>query len=270
MSITNIKQIRIKKDGVYVSIKAMNDGLPLHTWKSDWLSKAYETQGQKGLDRDVLQMLYEEGCQLKGNHPSLERYRYVMENPEARRIYNAYLDRQNQAYAALSDADRDSLYRSETNGARQYRRTCENLEQEMFGEMADLCMEYEELIKDPEVLEHYASIKRWVAEYNHFVSPSKVMTIQDFKQKIDQSGSYEAVKNELQQDIFVRRAKTEKLEKIEFLVDFYNSMVSEENQLDLYEVKDGLDTLESYDCAIQEIGEAIKNVSKEKDVEREL
>ena len=105
MSITNIKQIRIKKDGVYVSIKAMNDGLPLHTWKSDWLSKAYETQGQKGLDREMLKMFYQDGCQPKGNHASLERYRYVLEHPEANRIYNIYLDRQNKAYAALSDAD---------------------------------------------------------------------------------------------------------------------------------------------------------------------
>ena len=113
MSLTYIEKITIKKDGVFLRTKSANDGKPFETWKSNSLSKTYEREGQKGLDREMLKMFYQEGCQPKGNHTSLERYRYVLEHPEANRIYNIYLDRQNEAYAVLSDADRDSLYRSE-------------------------------------------------------------------------------------------------------------------------------------------------------------
>ena len=267
MSLTYIEKITIKKDGVFLRTKSANDGKPFETWKSNSLSKTYETEGQKGLDREMLKMFYQEGCQPKGNHTSLERYRYVLDHPEANRIYNIYLDRQNEAYAALSDADRDSLYRSETSGARQYRRMSEKLEQEMFEKMTELCKEYDDLIQIPEIRKNWDSICECLELYNPLVSDKKRLTMQDMKELIERVGSFKDVKAELLQDVAEVKIKREKFEKIDFLVDLYNSVAPEEDQLDFYDVKDELDSLESYDQAIQDLGEALENLNNQKNNE---
>ena len=256
-----------KKDDVYLCTKSINDGLPFQTWKSNLLSKTFEREGQKGLDREILKMFYQEGCQPKGNHVSLDRYRYVLENPEARRIYNVYLDRQNQAYATLSDADRDSLYRSETPEARQYRRTCENLEQETFEKMAGLCKEYDDLIQVPEIQNNWDSIRECLELYNPLVSEQKRLTMQDMRELIARHGSFEDVKAVLVQDVAEAKMKRQKIEKIDLLIELYNSMVSEEKWLDFYDVKDGLDSLESYDQAIQELSETLQSLNHQKNNE---
>ena len=74
MSTELINRITVKKDGVYVSSHSSNDTSPYHSWRCKGLSEVYDAEGQKGLDREVIRMLYEY-AELRGSHKSLARYR---------------------------------------------------------------------------------------------------------------------------------------------------------------------------------------------------
>ena len=92
MSTELINRITVKKDGVYVSSHSSNDTSPYHSWRCRGLSEIYAVEGQKGLDREVIRMLYEY-AELRGSHKSLERYRYAKDTPTARAIYQKYMDK---------------------------------------------------------------------------------------------------------------------------------------------------------------------------------
>ena len=59
MSTELINRITVKKDGVYVSSHSSNDTLPTIRGGAKGLSEVYAAEGQKGLDREVIRMLYE-------------------------------------------------------------------------------------------------------------------------------------------------------------------------------------------------------------------
>ena len=59
MSTELINRITVKKDGVYISSHSSNDTAPFHSWRCKGLSEIYAAEGQKGLDREIVCMLYE-------------------------------------------------------------------------------------------------------------------------------------------------------------------------------------------------------------------
>ena len=61
MSTELINRITVKKDGVYLSSHSSNDTAPFHSWRCKGLSEVYAAEGQAGLDREVIRMLYEYG-----------------------------------------------------------------------------------------------------------------------------------------------------------------------------------------------------------------
>ena len=67
MSTEFINRITVKKDGVYISSHSSNDTAPFHSWRCKGLSEIYAAEGQKGLDREIVCMLYEY-AQLRGSH----------------------------------------------------------------------------------------------------------------------------------------------------------------------------------------------------------
>lgn len=73
MSTELINRITVKKDGVYISSHSSNDTAPFHSWRCKGLSEIYAAEGQKGLDREIVCMLYEY-AQLRGSHKSLRLY----------------------------------------------------------------------------------------------------------------------------------------------------------------------------------------------------
>lgn len=85
MSTELINRITVKKDGVYLSSHSSNDTAPFHSWRCKSLSEIYAAEGQAGLDREIVCMLYEY-AQLRGSHKSLDRYRYAIESPAAHAI----------------------------------------------------------------------------------------------------------------------------------------------------------------------------------------
>ena len=72
MSTELINRITIKKDGVYLSSHSSNDTSPFHSWRCGGLSDIYVAEGQKGLDREVIRMLYEY-AELRGSHKGKRR-----------------------------------------------------------------------------------------------------------------------------------------------------------------------------------------------------
>ena len=74
MSTEWLRQVFVKPDGVYLYSKSNNDDRPYRMWRCDSLTEIYHNEGQKGLDREIVKMLSEYAL-IKGNHPSMERYR---------------------------------------------------------------------------------------------------------------------------------------------------------------------------------------------------
>lgn len=58
MSTELINRITVKKDGVYLSSHSSNDTAPFHSWRCKSLSEIYAAEGQAGLDREIVCMLY--------------------------------------------------------------------------------------------------------------------------------------------------------------------------------------------------------------------
>ena len=117
MSTELINRITVKKDGVYLSSHSSNDTAPFHAWRCKSLSEIYAADGQAGLDREIVCMLYEY-AQLRGSHKSLDRYRYAIESPAAHAIYKKYTDQIDDKYEQMDKADKDSVWYKPTERRR--------------------------------------------------------------------------------------------------------------------------------------------------------
>lgn len=142
MSTELINRITVKKDGVYLSSHSSNDTAPFHAWRCDSLSDIYAAEGRKGLDREIIRMLYEY-AELRGRHKSLERYRYAVNSPEAHAIYQRYIDQINDRYESLEKADKDSVWYKPTEKAKEYRAFERDMREKMYSELAGRCEEYD-------------------------------------------------------------------------------------------------------------------------------
>ncbi len=142
MSTELINRITVKKDGVYLSSHSSNDTAPFHSWRCKGLSEVYAAEGQKGLDREIIRMLYEY-AELRGTHKSLERYRYAKDTPEAYAIYKRYTDQISDRYEQMDKADRDSVWYKPTEKAKEYRAFERETQEKMYLEIAARCEEYD-------------------------------------------------------------------------------------------------------------------------------
>lgn len=115
MSTELINRITVKKDGVYISSHSSNDNSPFRSWRSNSLSEIYNKKGQKGLDREIVDMLLNY-CQLRGRHASVERYRRALESPAAKDIQARFVERTNNRFAELSEEERKCFWRGERSG----------------------------------------------------------------------------------------------------------------------------------------------------------
>ncbi|MEY8393106.1 hypothetical protein AALA98_17520 [Lachnospiraceae bacterium 45-W7] len=127
---------------MYVSSHSSNDTSPYHSWRCKGLSEVYAAEGQKGLDREVVRMLYEY-AQFRGSHKSLERYRYAVDSPVARAIYQKYTDQIDERYERMDKADQDSVWYKPTEKAKEYRAYERDMRDKMYSEIAERCGEYD-------------------------------------------------------------------------------------------------------------------------------
>jgi len=137
-----INRITVKKDGVYLSSHSSNDTSPYHSWRCKGLSEIYDAEGQKGLDREVIRMLYEY-AELRGFHKSLDRYRYATDAPAARAIYQRFTDQIDDRYGQMDKADQDSVWYKPTEKAKEYRAFEREMRDKMYSEIAERCGEYD-------------------------------------------------------------------------------------------------------------------------------
>lgn len=142
MSTELINRITVKKDGVYLSSHSSNDTAPFHSWRCKGLSEVYAAEGQKGLDREIIRMLYEY-AQLRGTHKSLDRYRFAKDCPEAHAIYKKYADQIDDRYESLDEADRKTIWHNPTEKAKEYNRFERDMRDKMYSEIAVKCEEYD-------------------------------------------------------------------------------------------------------------------------------
>ena len=139
-----INRIEVKKDGVYLSSHSNNDDSPYHLWRSQTLSDVYSTEGQAGLDREIIRLIYED-AQLYGCHSSLARYRYVLQSPKARTIYRHYTDLIDTRYESLDKEDQKQVWGRPTGKAREYLRYEREMHEKMYAELTAICQEYDRI-----------------------------------------------------------------------------------------------------------------------------
>ena len=142
MSTELINRITVKKDGVYISSHSSNDTAPFHSWRCKGLSEIYAAEGQKGLDREIVCMLYEY-AQLRGSHKSLDRYRYAIDSLQAQKIYKKYSDMIDERYESLDEADKKTVWYKLTDKAKEYRAYESEMRKKMYCEIAERCEEYD-------------------------------------------------------------------------------------------------------------------------------
>lgn len=140
MSVEYINRIIVNKDGVYLSSRSSNDSIPFHIWRCDSLSDIYTAEGQKGLDREIIRMLYEY-AELRGKDKSINRYRYAKTAPEAHDIYMRHLEQINNYYEQMEQKDKDSIWHEPTEKAKQYLSFQRKMKDKMYSEIAELCNE---------------------------------------------------------------------------------------------------------------------------------
>ena len=150
MSTELINRITVKKDGVYLSSHSSNDTSPYHSWRCKSLSEIYNAEGQKGLDREVIRMLYEY-AELRGTHKSLARYRYAKDAPVAHAIYQKYMDKIDDRYEQMDEADQNSVWYKPTEKAREYRTYERDMREKLYSEIAERCGEYDRKQKNKEM-----------------------------------------------------------------------------------------------------------------------
>lgn len=98
MSSELINRISIKKDGVYVSTHSRNDTSPYTSTKVNFLSEAYKEEGQRGLDKKVVDMCFY-NCELRGNHKSILPYKEAIKKA----IYDETFTKIRNEYSKLDD-----------------------------------------------------------------------------------------------------------------------------------------------------------------------
>lgn len=79
MSYELVNRITVKKDGVYISSHSNNDTAPFHSHRFEHLSKIYFEEGELQLDAALVSHFLEI-CEMRGEHPSVQRFRKVFES----------------------------------------------------------------------------------------------------------------------------------------------------------------------------------------------
>jgi hypothetical protein len=120
MGIEYIKKIGVKPDGVYLNTKSNNDSVPFRWVKIDGLTDVFNKEGQKGLDREIVDMLYNYAA-IQGDDWSVERYKPCF-SEAAKQIRGNFSEWLNEKAAELNPAELDSIRRGqpETDKAKAY------------------------------------------------------------------------------------------------------------------------------------------------------
>lgn len=129
MSATLIDRIEVKKDGIYLTTHLPEDAGSRRTWRCEELTEAYQTEGQKGLDREMFLILHE-FAELGAYHKSTARYHYVSSLPETKEL-------RRECFRQIDASEYSGISPSEF---RAYNR---EMRDKLYGQLADKCGEYD-------------------------------------------------------------------------------------------------------------------------------
>lgn len=135
MSKELIKAVYIKLDGIYLYSKS-NDDNAYRNRKSADLTEAYRNEGQPGLDREIVRMLFE-SAEIAGQHTSIVRYQPCL-------LARAYFvvdfsNKINAEYNKLTPEDISTMHLTEdeqTTEAKAYMAVKRNIENEYYTKLA--------------------------------------------------------------------------------------------------------------------------------------
>ena len=103
-----IKQITIKKDGVYISTKSSNDSSNYTSVKNESLTETYKNNGQEGLDKRIIELCLD-CCELRGNHNSILPYKNVINKmydyPEFMDMFYKIRELENKTFSIANGFD---------------------------------------------------------------------------------------------------------------------------------------------------------------------
>jgi len=136
MSTELIRAVYIIQGSVYLNSKSNNDNLPFHDWKCDSLTEIYQNEGQRGLDREIVRMLYEY-AQIQGHHPSVERYRPCLNDWGT--LSKSFIQTIRAEYDKLLPEDKETVGLPEdkkTAGVKAYEEFRRNTENELYTRLA--------------------------------------------------------------------------------------------------------------------------------------
>lgn len=108
MSRELINRITIKKDGVYLSSRSSNDSRNYRSNKIKSLSKIYDKDGQRGLDKEIINMILNY-AEFRGSHKSVERYRKLFKSKKYISLYKKYIDSVNERYMELCNEEGNTV-----------------------------------------------------------------------------------------------------------------------------------------------------------------
>jgi hypothetical protein len=120
MGVEWIKAVRIKPDGVYLVTKSNNDSFPYRSKRFGGLSDVHRAEGQPGLDREIVRMLFNYG-EIRGSDPSITRYRPCLR--DSANLHRSFIQSLDAEYAKLTPEDKATVlrdYEQQTDGARGY------------------------------------------------------------------------------------------------------------------------------------------------------
>lgn len=108
MSYELVNRITIKKDGVYISSHSNNDTSPFYSHRIDHLSKIYFDEGELALDTALVKLI-SDNCELRGDHPSVERFRKVFESDAFEKLRKMRDEKIETRFAELPECVRTEI-----------------------------------------------------------------------------------------------------------------------------------------------------------------
>ena len=141
MSTELIKGVFVRPDGVYLHSKSNNDDRPFNTWKCDSLTDVYRQEGQPGLDREIVRMLYEY-ARIQGTHPSITRYRPCLNSWGT--LGKPFVQTIRAEYDKLTPEDRNTVMLPDdkkTDAAKSYTEFRKKTENGLYTRLAQLATE---------------------------------------------------------------------------------------------------------------------------------
>lgn len=135
-----INRITVKKDGVYISARDPEEPGPFRSCLSEKLTKAYREGGQRGLDQKIFDLEDSMQIELRGDHPSIKRYKDTLHSSEAKEIFEEYRLKIEELNKDMSDKDmRDYFFGFKTPRTIAYFNKRWEHKQTLCRQLAEIC-----------------------------------------------------------------------------------------------------------------------------------